>query len=119
MSTLQDVQEDQRAWVKHNFGERPAWMPIMGAMEELGELAHSFLKKEQGIKGTPEQHDADIRDALADIVIFLCDAASALGVDLDDAVLETWEVVRKRDFKADAATGGGHDHEGGVANVRA
>lgn len=115
-STLARVQEQQRPWVAHNFGKRPPWIPILGVMEELGELAHSFIKREQGIKGTAEEHTADIRDALADIAIFLCDAASGQGVDLDTAVSETWENVRKRDFKARPQDGGGHHHEGGTGN---
>ena len=118
MSTLKRVQQEQVAWVAHNFGDRPQWMPILGCMEELGELAHSFLKREQGIKGTHEQHTADIRDALADVVIFLCDVASSQGIDLDAALAETWAIVRQRDFKADAMTGGEHNHEGGVGDVR-
>ncbi len=117
-STLKRVQVEQRAWVLHNFGKRPAWMPIMGAVEELGELCHSYLKREQGIKGTPEQHTADIEDALADVVIFLCDVATAEGVDLDAALEKTWAIVKQRDFKKNAATGGDHNHEGGVGNVR-
>ena len=109
-STISRVQREQRPWVAHNFGDRPKWMPVMGLMEELGELAHAFLKREQGIRGTREEHTADIRDAAADVVIFLCDVASAEGFDLDQIVSETWNTVRKRDFKADAVTGGGHAH---------
>lgn len=118
MSTLKRVQQEQVEWVRHNFGNRPAWYPILGCMEELGELAHSFLKREQGIKGSHEQHTADIRDALADVVIFLCDVASSQGVDLDAALAETWAMVRQRDFKANPTTGGDHDHENGVGDIR-
>lgn len=109
-STVARVQREQRPWVAHNFGERPGWMPVLGLAEEVGELAHAFLKREQGIRGTKEQHDADIRDAAADLVIFLCDVASAEGFDLDQVISETWDMVRKRDFKADPAGGGNHQH---------
>lgn len=117
-STLRRVQQEQKPWVKHNFGSRPPWMPVMGIGEEVGELMHSCLKKAQGIKGTPEEHDADMRDALADIIIFCCDAASALGIDLDQALSDTWAMVKQRDFKKDAKTGGGHSHEGGTEDIR-
>lgn len=42
---LRKLQEEQKPWVKHNFGDRPSWMPLLGAVEELGELAHAHLKK--------------------------------------------------------------------------
>lgn len=100
---LRRVQDEQRPWVKHNFGDRPSWMPLLGVMEELGELAHAHLKREQGIR-TNEDHDAKARDAVADIVIFLADYCSATGIDLESVVLETWEQVKQRDWKADPAT---------------
>jgi len=76
------------------------------------------LKKAQGIKGTPEQHNADIKDAIADIAIFLCDVATAFDVDIDSALSETWKMVKKRDFKKNSETGGGHHHNGGTESIR-
>lgn len=80
MKTLQEIQIEQRAWALKNFGERPSWHPLMGVMEELGELAHSLLKREQGIRGTRAEHDANIRDAVGDIMIFLMDFCSCEDV---------------------------------------
>lgn len=101
---LKRLQVEQIPWVKHNFGERPSWMPLLGAMEELGELAHAHLKKAQGIR-TSEDHDANARDAVADIVIFLADYCSAQGYDFEQIVQETWDKVKQRDWKADSAKG--------------
>jgi NTP pyrophosphatase (non-canonical NTP hydrolase) len=101
---LHEVQEQQRDWVLHNFGERPVWMPVVGVAEEVGELSHAVLKRAQGIRGTKAEHDAAIRDALADIIIFCCDVASAEGFDLEAEVVTTWERVRKRDWKANPDT---------------
>jgi NTP pyrophosphatase (non-canonical NTP hydrolase) len=97
---LKKIQEEQKPWVKHNFGDRPTWMPLLGIMEELGELAHSFLKDAQGIRMS-ENHDAGMKDAVADIVIFLCDFCSGQGYDLESLVINTWAEVKKRDWKAD------------------
>jgi NTP pyrophosphatase (non-canonical NTP hydrolase) len=108
---LKRVQRELVPWVKHNFGDRPGWMPVMGIQEECGELAHAFLKRAQGIRGTDEQHLADIRDALADIIIFACDAATAHGIDLEQALSDTWAMVKQRDFIKDVADGGGHRHD--------
>lgn len=103
--TLRQLQDEQRPWVQHNFGDRPSWMPLLGVMEELGELAHAHLKKAQGIR-TNEDHDAQAADAVADIVIFLADYCSAVGIDLESVVRDTWAEVRKRDWKANPKKGG-------------
>jgi hypothetical protein len=61
-------------WGEANFGATTpenASDPALGFLEEVGELTHSILKKKQGIRGTAEQHDADARDALGDMGIFL------------------------------------------------
>ncbi|KKL69661.1 hypothetical protein LCGC14_2112650, partial [marine sediment metagenome] len=98
--TLRQLQEEQRPWVQHNFGDRPDWMPLLGVMEELGELAHAHIKQAQGIR-TREDHDANGQDAVADVVIFLADYCSARGWDLHDCVERTWAKVKQRDWKAD------------------
>lgn len=102
--TLKRIQDEQRPWVKHNFGDRPSWMPLLGLQEEIGELAHHFLKREQGIR-IEEDHDAGIRDSVADIVIFLLDLCSAEGICLEQELVTTWEQVKRRDWKVDPAGG--------------
>lgn len=83
------LQEEQRAWVKHNFGDRPAWHPLMGAIEELGELAHHHLKEAQGIRNH-EDHIAEAKDAVADIVIYLSDYCTAVNINLDEVMREQY-----------------------------
>ena len=104
--TLATLQAEQREWVRRNFGERPSWHPLLGAIEELGELSHAHLKNEQGIRGTPEEHLAAKIDAVADVVIYLADYCSAEGIDMQRAVEQTWREVRQRDWKAHPITGG-------------
>jgi len=101
---LRKLQEEQRPWVLHNFGNRPSWMPLLGAVEELGELAHAHLKAAQGIR-LGENHQEAAKDAVADIVIYLADYCSAEGYDFESIVTETWEKVRLRDWKADPIRG--------------
>ncbi len=96
---LSDIQEEMKPWLRHNFGDRPAWQPLLGLMEELGELSHAFLKREQGIR-TAEDHDAAIRDGVADILIYLMDFCNAEGINLATALRETWARVKQRDWKA-------------------
>jgi len=99
---LRELQAEQVPWVKHNFGDRPSWMPLLGAVEELGELAHAHLKKAQGIR-VSENHTEKTRDAVADIIIYLADYASASGFDLQSVVMKTWDKVRQRDWKKNPA----------------
>jgi NTP pyrophosphatase (non-canonical NTP hydrolase) len=67
-------------------------------VEEMGELAHHMLKSRQGIRGEGVDHDAEIRDACADLVIFTLGIASHKGFDLMTAINEAWDVVKKRDW---------------------
>ena len=104
MGVLKQLQDEQRPWVKHNFGERPAWQPLLGAVEEIGELAHAHLKHAQNIR-VSETHIENAKDAVADTVIYLADYCSAMGFDLETLVVETWDKVKQRDWKKYPSTG--------------
>ena len=93
--TFRQLQDGQRPWVIHNF---PGWesiYPLLGAVEELGELRRAHLKALQGIRGTPEEHQAAKEDAVADAIIFIADYCTANGIDLQEAVETTWAKVKK------------------------
>ena len=68
--TIKQIQQEQKAWVRHNFGDRPSWQPLLGVAEELGELSHAHLKHVQGIR-VNENHTAKKKDAIGDLVIYL------------------------------------------------
>ena len=101
---LRKLQEEQKKWTKHNFGDRPSWQPLLGAVEELGELAHAHLKSAQGIR-VNERHFENKKDAIADIVIYLADYCTAEGIDFEDTVQSVWDEVKKRDWKKNNETG--------------
>lgn len=82
--------------------------PLLGVVEEVGELAHAHLKGEQGIRHTPEVIQAKKVDAVADIVIYLLDYCEREGISLDDAVYDVWNHVCKRDWTADPTNETGH-----------
>jgi NTP pyrophosphatase (non-canonical NTP hydrolase) len=71
-----------------------------------GRLAHSFLKKEQGIRGLAVEHDRDAALRMTEIIVGLRAICKvyALG-DLHTMTREVWEWVRQRDWKKNAATG--------------
>jgi len=77
--TLHDLQESLYDWQKYNFGEQDNERVLMGMCEEAGELCHAHLKLEQGIRGTPEELEAEMRDAVGDIMIYMLNYMSGLG----------------------------------------
>jgi NTP pyrophosphatase (non-canonical NTP hydrolase) len=93
------LQREHAPWEQHNFGIRPSWHPLLGIVEEIGELAHAHLKAEQGIRGTPEQLRAEKIDAVADAIVFLTSYCNLEGIDIGEAVESVWNEVKKRDWK--------------------
>lgn len=100
---LRILQHQVRDWAKQNFGDVPTWMPLMGAMEELGELSHAHLKEAQDIR-LHENHPEKAKDAVGDLIVYLAHYCSVRGFDLEDIVNETWEKVSKRDWRKDPHT---------------
>lgn len=76
------IMAEQKEWSLRNFGPTTPENindPLIGIVEELGELARAILKKKQGIRGTPQEHDAAMVDAIGDMQIFLIDAMNRHG----------------------------------------
>jgi NTP pyrophosphatase (non-canonical NTP hydrolase) len=73
MHIYEKTQREVEVWARRNFPNAVLVEPVAGMLEELGELAHAVLKKEQGIR-QDEDHDAQIVDALGDIMIYLLHA---------------------------------------------
>lgn len=97
--SLSELQRQRNEWVQRNFGDNDTLMSsYLGASEEMGELAHHLLKRDQGIRGSAEHHTAEIRDAVCDTIIFLIGVATHEGFDIGEALTETWEQVRARDW---------------------
>ena len=93
--TLEQLQGEAWEWVQHNFPNGQPYQPLLGAMEELGELCHAHLKMEQGIR---EADNEDKWDAVGDIVVYLADYCNRNGIDLAKAVEMVWESVKFRDW---------------------
>jgi len=98
-------QNEVRAWAEKNFGPKvgTGYRSLLGAMEELGELAHAHLKEEQRIR--PMDYDAAKRDAIGDILIYLAHYCCDQGFDLQAILDETWNEVRKRDWNKNKENG--------------
>ena len=102
MTSLKEIQKEQGEWSARNFDNKKIYQPILGATEEVGELAHAYLKMEQGIRGTKEEHQAAMKDSIGDCCIFLMDLCNQMGWDFDGIIRETWAQVKKRDWKKDS-----------------
>lgn len=105
MMTLTQFQKEVREWSVKNFNGHVAWHALLGLAEEVGELSHAHLKTVQNIRGKPEDHFKAKIDAVGDIMIFLADYCTMSGIDLEAAVIDTWEKVKKRDWNTYPETG--------------
>lgn len=125
MRTLSDLQQEVLAWQRHNFPDQRSHEPTLGVAEEHGELweaalglislgglsalvgrvCHAELKLTQAIRGTREELEARLEDAIADLVIFVVNLCNTRGIDLQRIVDRTWEEVRLRDWKRDPLRG--------------
>jgi NTP pyrophosphatase (non-canonical NTP hydrolase) len=90
---LATLQSERNVWVAKNFPGDRIEDSFMGAVEELGELAHHLLKRKQGIRGDALMHTMEIKDAVADCVIFLAGVATHEQFDFGQAVQEAWDQV--------------------------
>ncbi len=82
------------------------FMPFVGMVEEIGELAHALLKKRQGIRRN-QDHDADARDAYGDLRVYGLDFCNRMMWVDNEVLLETWDQVMKRDWVKDPVGGKG------------
>lgn len=94
---LKILQEESLEWTNRNFPVSKPHRPLLGVIEEVGELSHAHLKMEQGIREN-EGHFEKKVDAIGDIVIFLADYCNRNDIDFQDAVFNTWQDVKKRDW---------------------
>ena len=67
---------------------------MSGIMEEVGEANHSILKMEQGIRGSKEEHLADLKDAIGDISIYTLNLKSSVYFSLN--LDKEFDVYRKQ-----------------------
>jgi NTP pyrophosphatase (non-canonical NTP hydrolase) len=118
MLTFKQLQEEVSLWANKNFGDRlrkmgelgedeprPAWHPLLGLGEELGELDHAYLKMQQKIRGSSKKHIDEAKDAVGDILIYLADFCALMGFDMQEIIEETWNQVQKRDWEKNPEAG--------------
>jgi NTP pyrophosphatase (non-canonical NTP hydrolase) len=106
--SLHLLQREHDEWIGRNFPGELEYQPLLGMVEEIGELSRAHLKGEQGIRRGVDQIQVqmDKVDAVGDIVVYLAGYCSANGINLAEAVTRTWNKVKQRDWVADPVAGG-------------
>lgn len=109
MKTLTEMMKDIQAWSTQNFGDNKGiheFGPLVGMMEELGELSHAVLKKHQDIRhedwqGVDYLGHTPAEDALADIFVYALDFAWRVGIQDPQQLLESvlYKQVLKRRWR--------------------
>lgn len=104
---LDAFQQDVHRWANENFGEITPIEPLLGMVEELGELCHTVLKNSQDIRGMGDDALArlSMEDALGDLCVFMANFAAHAGIRLERAIVDTWAKVRERDWRQFPANG--------------
>lgn len=113
MGDIKDLQSEMAEWSFSNFPKTPFGIAALGTSEEIGELAEigarildlvaqwghasrAIVKGDQDIRGGKEKWLARLPKELADCFIKICDVANRSDIDLEEAVLDRWDVVSQR-----------------------
>jgi NTP pyrophosphatase (non-canonical NTP hydrolase) len=104
---LAERQAHHKKWTKSNFGStyHLSHHPLLGIVEEVGELSHAHLKAEQAIRGNDKSWEAQRRDAVGDIVIYLMDYCNRYNLDLEQCIMDAHAEVLNRDWVANPEDG--------------
>lgn len=101
VGNIRHLQEEISYWISRNFGNDNELATVGGLAEEVGEVCRAAVKRSQGIRGTREEWDAELRKEVADVFIKLVDVAQFYGFDLADAIAARWDTIKRRDWKRD------------------
>lgn len=83
----------------------------LGLGEESGEVLRAILKRSEGIRGTKEEWNAEVRKEVGDVFARLVEVAMLDGFDLWEAIEDRFAVISERDIN--------HDPVGPVNSVKA
>lgn len=98
MFDLDKVQTENAEWVTRNFnGKNDDTTSFMGMVEELGELAHVRLKRQQGIRAIQAYAE---EDAIGDLAIYMLHYCTTRGWKLSQIIDYVWNQVKQRDWVA-------------------
>jgi NTP pyrophosphatase (non-canonical NTP hydrolase) len=85
---MNGLRDEVGKWASENF---EVHNPLLGLIEEVGELAHCFLKRSQKIRGfeNPKVFEELAKDAIGDIGIYAAHFASIHNLNLDLDIIQS------------------------------
>lgn len=97
------LQEEQRGALARNLplGTYTVELQALNVAEEAGELCRAVLKRAQGIRGTREEWEGEIRKEIGDVILSAGHVAHIMNWDLGELVQERWNEVKTRNFNVD------------------
>jgi len=96
---LERMQYEVKAHMEDQGVKQTDELMLIGALEELGEVAHALLKYRQGVMGyTPEKFLAEIADGVGDTVIYLSQLCQETGISIETSLMEAADRVLNRTY---------------------
>jgi NTP pyrophosphatase (non-canonical NTP hydrolase) len=97
VSQINQYQRDIGAWALRNFPNDTRQDVALGLVEEVGEICRATLKQVQGVRGSHEIWEDEIKHEIPDVFIKLCHLAEVFGYDLATLVEHKWSIVQYRE----------------------
>lgn len=96
---ISNFQKEVYDWVIENFPNMKSEDELIGISSEFGELCHHFRDRKNHVKGVTEYHDAEIKDAVGDMLLNLLCFCEMENINSYKCLLESWNLVRIRSYK--------------------
>lgn len=105
---LAGIQHCVQSWAEYNFPNAKDEEPLVGIQEELGEVAHAWLKQRQNIRQDEFLVigvDSALKDGIGDMLIYMAHFCALRGITLQECFDVAWRQVRERDWQTYPSTG--------------
>lgn len=90
MTTFETIQTEMVSWQEHNFPGRPGWIPLMGMVEEIGELVEASLVHDE----------KEVLDAIGDVCIYLADYCNERQFNMSELWIELHKTITSYHWKS-------------------
>ena len=98
---INDIQEEIRIWHARNFPGSTLPLAALVLSEETGEVSRAVTKMIQGIRGTKEEWEVELKKELGDVIIAALSLANHAGLNIEDVILSRWSDISSRDWTSD------------------
>lgn len=96
---IRELQEQVMVWNEKRFPKADSWKALIKIGEEKGELDGHYLGRyEQRVGKETIDHEAGIKDSVADALVAMCVFCVRENIDLETEVIKVLEVINKRSY---------------------